>query len=297
MRARVTKAFVCGVGAALTAATIAGCRTLPSVGANGLLHPGRRLLTAQQRALGPLVTFHSGQLALAGWRFPAAGTRRGTIVYLHGVADNRGAASGIAARFTARGFEVVAYDSRAHGDSDGDACTYGYYEKRDLLRVLDAIEPGPVVLIGSSLGAAVALQAAAEDARISAVVAAEAFSDLATVARERAPWFFSGGSIRRAFELAEHMGHFKVDDVSPVRAATAISIPVFLLHGSRDRETPSEHSRRIFDALAGPRRLLMVEGAGHNQSLAMGWTQIESWIDEVIPVTQRSREPRDERSE
>jgi uncharacterized protein len=159
--------------------------------------------------------------------------------------------------------------------------------------VLDAIEPGPVVLIGSSLGGAVALQAAAEDARISAVVAAEAFSDLATVARERAPWFFSGGSIKRAFELAEQMGNFTIDDVSPVRAAPAISIPVFLLHGSRDRETPSEHSRRIFDALAGPRRLLMVVGAGHNQSLAMAWTQIESWIDEVIPVRQLSQGQRE----
>ena len=240
------------------------------------------MLTVQQRALGPVMTFHSGQLTLAGWRFPASGTRRGTIVYLHGVADNRLAASGIAARLTARGFEVVAYDSRAHGDSDGDACTYGYYEKRDVLRVLDAIEPGPVVLIGSSLGAAVALQAAAEDARISAVVAAEAFSDLATVARERAPWFFSRGSIRRAFELAERMGDFKIDEVRPVRSARAISVPVFLLHGSRDRETPSEHSRRIFDALNGPRRLLMVDGAGHNQSLTMAWSQVEAWIDDVM---------------
>ena len=112
---------------------------------------------------------------------------------------------------------------------------------------------------------------------------------MATVARERAPWFFSGGSIRRAFELAEHLGKFKIDEVSPLRAAPAISVPVFLLHGSRDRETPSDHSRRIFDALAGSRRLLMVEGAGHNQALAMAWTQIESWIDEVIPVQQRSQ--------
>ena len=292
MRAMVTNVVVCGVGGALAAATVAGCRTLPSAGANGLLHPARRVLTAQQRVLGPLVTFHSGRLALAGWRFPAAGTRRGTIVYLHGVADNRGAASGIAARFTARGFEVVAYDSRAHGDSDGDACTYGYYEKGDLRRVLDTLEPGPVVLIGSSLGAAVALQAAAEDARISAVVAAEAFSDLATVARERAPWFFSAGSIRRAFELAEQMGTFTMADVSPVRAAPAISIPVFLLHGSRDRETPSEHSRRIFDALAGPRRLLMVAGAGHNQSLAMAWPQIEQWIDEAMSHQQHFKKAR-----
>jgi uncharacterized protein len=280
----MTRPLVCGLCAALAAATVVGCRTLPSLGANGLLHPARRPLPPQQGGAAPLVTFESGGLKLEGWRFPAAGTRRGTIVYLHGVADNRGAAVGIAPRFTVRGLEVVAYDSRAHGNSEGDVCTYGYYEKGDLQRVLDTVDAGPIIVIGSSLGAAVALQAAAEDRRISGVVAAEAFSDLATVARERAPWFFSRGSIRRAFEMAERIGGFRIDDVSPVRAARAIAVPVFLLHGSRDRETPAEHSRRIFDALAGPRRLSIVDGAGHNQSLSASWPAIEQWIDDVVLV-------------
>ena len=106
-------------------------------------------------------------------------------------------ASAPALRFSARGFDVVAYDSRAHGDSGGNVCTYGFYEKRDLQRVLDVLESGPVIVIGSSLGAAVALQAAAEDRRITAVVAAESFSDLRTVAPERAPWFFPARTIRR----------------------------------------------------------------------------------------------------
>ena len=72
---------------------------------------------------------------------------------------------------------MIAYDSRAHGDSQGDACTYGFFEKEDLHRVIDTLGPGPVVLIGTSLGAAVALQEAADDRRVSAVVAAETFSD------------------------------------------------------------------------------------------------------------------------
>jgi pimeloyl-ACP methyl ester carboxylesterase len=126
------------------------------------------------------------------------------------------------------------------------------------------------------------LQTAAEDARISAVVAAEAFSDLATVARERAPWFFTRGSIRRALDLAERTGNFKIDEVSPAAAAGRISIPVLLIHGARDGETPPIHSQRIFDALRGPRRLSIVDGAGHNQSLHASWPEIERWIDEVI---------------
>ena len=105
-------------------------------------------------------------VALAGWQCHAPGERRGTLVYLHGVADNRAAVAGIVSRFTAQGFDVVAYDSRAHGNSQGDACTYGFYEKEDLRSVLDTLDPGPIVLIGTSLGAAVALQEAADDSRV-----------------------------------------------------------------------------------------------------------------------------------
>ena len=68
-------------------------------------------------------------------------------------------------RFTALGFDVVAYDSRAHGNSTGDACTYGYFEKDDLRLVLDQLNASNVVLLGTSLGAAVALQAGRDSAR------------------------------------------------------------------------------------------------------------------------------------
>jgi hypothetical protein len=51
-------------------------------------------------------------------------------------------AVGVIQRFVPRGFDVVAYDSRAHGESDGDACTYGFFEKQDLRRVLDTVRPG-----------------------------------------------------------------------------------------------------------------------------------------------------------
>src|SRR5262249_46004832 len=137
-------------------------------------------------------------VTLAAWRCHASGAPRGTIVYLHGVADNRASAAGWIDRLVAHGFDVVAYDSRAHGDSTGDACTSGHLEKQGLAKVIDPVRATPIVLIGTSLGAAVAIQAAAIDPRVSAVVAAETFSDLRTVAVERAPRFLTAGLIRRA---------------------------------------------------------------------------------------------------
>jgi pimeloyl-ACP methyl ester carboxylesterase len=242
------------------------------------------VLDATLRGTHPQVTFPGADVTLAGWRFPARGARRGTVVYLHGIADNRGSGLSAALRLSARGFDVVAYDSRAHGDSGGEICTYGFYEKRDLGRVLDALESGPVIVIGSSLGGAVALQAAAEDPRISAVIAAESFSDLRTVATERAPWFFTAKTISQALVLAETQGGFRVDAVSPKEAARRISVPVLLIHGALDHETPPDHSQRIFDSLSGRKRLLLVQGAGHNQSLQPSsvWSEIDSWIDSVV---------------
>ena len=96
----------------------------PSWAANAILHPQRRPMTRQPDRPFDAVEFDGAGVKLKGWWFHA-GEKRGTLVYLHGVSDNRGTSVGIADHFLARGFDVVAYDSRAHGESGGDACTYG----------------------------------------------------------------------------------------------------------------------------------------------------------------------------
>jgi len=228
------------------------------------------------------VALDGAGVKLKGWWFRAA-EKRGTVVYLHGVADNRGSSIGFADHFVARGFDVVAYDSRAHGESDGEACTYGFYEKQDLHKVLDRVAT-PIVLIGSSLGASVALQEAADDRRVAAVVAVSPFSDLRTVAIERAPFFASSGNIADAFRIAEEQGKFRVDEVSPMTAAPRITAATLVIHGDHDDETPPAHSRRIFAALHEPKRLILVN-AGHNHVLdASVWREIDSWIEAALPA-------------
>ena len=224
--------------------------------------------------------FAGSGVTVRGWSCGADGARRGTIVYLHGIADNRGSGVGAIHRFTAQGFDVVAYDSRGHGLSEGEICTYGYFEKADLRAVMETLSEGPVILIGTSLGAAVALQAAALDPRVSGVIAAEVFSDLETVARERAPFFLTDRIVRKAFVIAEKRGSFRIADVSPVEAARYVRVPVLLVHGAADAETAPAHSVRVYDALAGPKRLILVEGAGHNRSLsgAPVWAEIDVWL-------------------
>jgi pimeloyl-ACP methyl ester carboxylesterase len=281
-RAAKTAGVVAAVG--LTAAAAWIYAQLPIIAAGGLLHPARHRLTSSPPAGCVDTSLGSGGLTLRGWRCVQC-KRRGTIVYLHGIADNRASARGVIDRFQRRGFNVIAFDSRAHGNSDGDVCTYGYFEKEDLRHIIDTAPEGPVILIGTSLGAAVALQSAAGDERVSAIVAAETFSDLRTIASERAPRVLSRSIIDRAFATAEREGHFTVNDVSPIASAGRIRVPVLLIHGALDRDTPPAHSERVFAVLQGPKRLLIVPGARHNESLsgAAVWAAVDSWLDEALP--------------
>jgi pimeloyl-ACP methyl ester carboxylesterase len=255
-------------------------------GANAILHPYRRAVTITPDLPFQDVSFISEGVTLRGWLFKTAGKRRALLVYLHGSSDNRESGIGFAHRFVPQGFDVLAYDSRGHGDSGGDACTYGFYEKRDLARALDELNADRVIVFGTSLGGAVALQAAANDPRIIGVIAQSSFSDLETVARQRAPFIATRGEIDAAFRLAEERGRFKVADVSAVNAAARIHVPVLLIHGARDSETRPSHSQAIYAALAGPKELFLVPGAGHNDTLANPetWRRIDGWLSRVAPA-------------
>lgn len=253
-----------------------------SAGAAALLHPSRRPVSVTSRIPVRDVRVSHGGVQLRGWFFPSAIEPAGTVVHLHGSGDNRGSGLGIAERYTALGYDVLSYDSRAHGDSTGEACTYGFYEKSDLRRMLDEVSARPIVLFGNSLGAAVALQAAADDARIDGVIAVATFADLRSIAEERAPFFAGPRDIEQAFALAEAQARFEVDEVSPERSAARIRVPVMLIHGAQDQETLPAHSQRVHAALKGKKELVLVPGAGHTNVITPElWSRIDAFIASI----------------
>jgi alpha-beta hydrolase superfamily lysophospholipase len=280
----IRRAALLGVAAIIVLLAIVVVANAPAIAAGALLHP-YKWKTEVATPAGCVDTTFEGVagVRLRGWKCSPSTVAKGTLVYLHGVADNRGSGAGVVRRFLNRGLEVIAYDSRAHGESDGEVCTYGYYEKEDLQRVITAIRRARVVLLGHSLGGAVALQTAADDSRIIGVVAVESFSDLRTVAGERA-FYLPGAIVERAFRYAEEKGVFDLATVSPLKAAARIKVPVFVIHGTADDATSPEHSKRIYAALTGPKTLLLVEGARHAGSLARGdvWDTIDKWVDELV---------------
>ena len=269
---------------ALVAATVVGNAAvqLPEIGAGALLFPHRTFNTRPLPDGCVDRQFTGADVMLGGWECKTRVPRRGTVIYLHGIADNRGSSVGAIGTFLPIGFDVIAYDARAHGTSQGEHCTYGFYEKRDLQRVIDQLRVDEVILVGHSLGGAIALQAAAVDSRVRAVVASATFSDLRTIATERA-FYLPSWSIAPAFARAEELGRFAVDEASAVRAAEQISVPVLLLHGDRDVETPPAHSERVFKALRANKRLMIVPDSDHNNVLIQPiWDQVVDWLLPVL---------------
>lgn len=82
--------------------------------------------------------------------------------------------------------------------------------------------------------------------------------------------------VAKVFSDLRTIASFVVDEVSPVRAAPLIRVPVLLNHGADDRDTRPEHSQRVFDALGGPKQLMLA-----NESLNATWPAVERWVESI----------------
>lgn len=108
-------------------------------------------------------------LALATRHWPAPGEARGRLLIVHGLGEHIGRYAHVAAHLTVRGWDVIGFDLRGHGQSPGPRGALGRHGDLldDLTRVYDAVEPValPFVLLGHSMGGLLAAQFVAERRR------------------------------------------------------------------------------------------------------------------------------------
>jgi alpha-beta hydrolase superfamily lysophospholipase len=104
------------------------------------------------------------QLALVRW--PQA-SPRGLVLVVHGLGEHTGRYGEVAARLQAAGWAVAGHDQRGHGHSGGARGVIPRADTLylDLATVIDTLRPsspGPLLLLGHSMGGALAARFAAE---------------------------------------------------------------------------------------------------------------------------------------
>jgi fermentation-respiration switch protein FrsA (DUF1100 family) len=249
----------------LLAVTLAGCSQI-------FFQPNRvKVLTPDQLGLAyEEVGFRTADgLELHGWFLPANGDATGTVLFLHGNAENISTHVLSVAWMPARHFNVFLFDYRGYGASEGKPTFSSVQEDIDAaMRTLLArtdIEPDRVIVFGQSLGGALAAYYVAHCGfrdHIRALVIDSAFSSYVGIVREKlaATW------LTWPFQW---LPSFTVDErFSPLPAMKMISpIPLLIIQGERDSIVPPHHAQRLYDAALEPKQLWIVAGAGHIQAL------------------------------
>src|ERR1700722_6929889 len=122
---------------------------------------------------------------LRGWKIQPKNPNGDWVLLYHGISDNRTGNLAHAEFLLTNGYSVVMMDSRAHGQSGGTIATYGWLERNDTRAIVSALYADESVrhlyALGVSMGAAIALQSAAIEPRIEAVVAEDPFEHLREV--------------------------------------------------------------------------------------------------------------------
>jgi uncharacterized protein len=195
-------------------------------------------------------------LRLHGWFVPAAGggSRPGPAVLVcNGNGGDRSMRAALAVALSRLGLAVLLFDYRGYGGNPGSPSEEGLAaDARAALAYLAGrpeVDPGRVVYLGESLGAAVALRLAVERPP-AALVLRSPFASLAEVGRRHYPVLPVSLLLRDRYDAAAVAGR--------------LSAPLLVVAGGRDRIVPASHSRRLFAAAPHPKRLVVLQGADHN---------------------------------
>ncbi len=257
------------------------------IGPTILLHPRRRTEEFYRRLGQPVVPSEAGLqyeeiniivdagIKLNSWLIKATAPVKGTIMYLHGVADCKMDGIRFAKLLHNNHYNVFLYDSRRHGLSDGSFCTYGYHEKNDVSKVIDYLESrsditlGNIALFGTSMGAAVGIQAAAIDKRIKGVISENSFATLRTIFDDyqrrmiKLPFHYLRNIV---IKRSEQRAQFTANDVSPLDVVGRIDIPILFIYGTDDHLINHKYSLMLYKQKKAPKELFPIEQARHNDT-------------------------------
>ena len=196
-----------------------------------------------------------------------------SVVLLHGNGGHRGHHLGTAELLAGAGCAVLPVTLRAHGDSSGDFNDIGYSARHDVVAAVEYLErrrPGrPILVFGSSLGAAAATFASLElGHRVAGYILEAPYLDLRSAVRNR-----TRESLPIGLEWVAYRGLLAVaplilpelDRISPFEAIAGIpaDVPVLVLSGGRDVKALPEQVEALFGRVRSHGQLVVFREAGH----------------------------------
>jgi pimeloyl-ACP methyl ester carboxylesterase len=252
-------------------------------------YPDRADCPRSGEAAGSELTASDG-IRIAGWYIPATGQSASapTIVLAHGNGKTKSEMLSWAEPLHAT-YNLVLFDFRNHGQSSGESTTLGVREVLDLKAVLDWLErtkaPSSIAVLGVSMGGVTAIDEAASDDRVAALIVdsthATLVSSLETQLQRRGlplalPGAWSillGGLLRTGEDLSL---------ADPVQSIGEIGDrPVLLVTAGDDQDVNSGDAAELMSA--APEHGAHVElktcpAAGHGGSVETCSADYAAWV-------------------
>jgi alpha-beta hydrolase superfamily lysophospholipase len=234
-------------------------------------------------------------LRIDAWWIPAAQTTQRTVIICHGREGSRERELLHAQTLHEAGFNVLLFDFRAHGRSEGQHVTFGMYEKDDLLGALDFLAARGIQLagvLGFSMGATTAIIAAAITDRIAAIVAEGAVVRLKrTLARHLRRygvplplgWLLAAWALAFATTIVRG----RVDQADAIRWVLHVQVPILLIHGTADDLISGAEVAELAARCGGRAAIWQVAGAAHHQAAQVAGAafqqRVVAWFEQHLP--------------
>lgn len=242
-----------------------------------MLYPQRRTPTVPDPL--PAYTTHtvtaSDATTLDVWRLETP-SPRARILICHGYYANHYQVLGLADGLRSRGYEVLLFDMRGHGQRPGP-CTLGVKERLDAQAIVqwagraDAPAPLPIGVLGFSMGAAVVCHLAACDPAIRAIVTDSLYSRLFPMIQQ---------TIRERYHLPKFPWAFvtwwtlhillrkRLRLLDPAELAPHLRQPLLAIHGGQDRRVAPQLGQEFYRRWAGPKQQWFDPAVAHVKMFA-----------------------------
>lgn len=188
------------------------------------------------------------KVKLSAWYVPAH-EAKGTVLILHGNARNMASDMDVIEMFPAFGWNVLILDYRGFGKSEGTPSEKGTYLDAqaawDWLVTTKHEAPNRIVIVGRSLGSAIAAELASQQ-KPGGLILEGAFTSLAAVGQEHYPIF-----------PVKLLSRFHYDTLAFLKKVTC---PVLIIHSRDDDVVKFHHAQELYAGVSGEKKLVEIGG-------------------------------------